>query len=496
MKFILPLIYLALLSLNVVFDFYAINFVKDKVVADVEVHLTKQFSEIISRDLFILFLFLRLISYFLTSFLQGYLPGVFALFRRESLFLSISFNVFIDVDDKPKVIDLIYRQTQLFGVGVTSMIKIMSDIVLIVLLGSVFLTVFWESVHSFNMFYVFSFISIVLGGVVLFAYSSIKIGTSLNIANTNLYKSVVEKVEVIKDEKVFNVEDVFNKKVNFLSNNFSKKSGFSFFLRSLPRFPSELLVGIIAFVALYPETYESLSDSNKAVLATGLLSAARIMPVLGNMSAQLSKISSSLSAWKNLKELDLRLNNRNIDESRTYNYHEYKNLIDNVIDNKGIAFILGDSGSGKSFFLECYSGLRGDNLYKGEIPFNDLAIYFQHPVIIGGTVQDNIIFNRKEIDNEIFERVVGTFNLDNMSERLHLYKKITSAEHDLSGGERVIIGLCRALVSKTDLIMLDEPTNGLDGKRVSQLLDVIRAISKYKAIAIVSHDLNFINELK
>ena len=68
--------------------------------------------------------------------------------------------------------------------------------------------------------------------------------------------------------------------------------------------------------------------------------------------------------------------------------------------------------------------------------------------------------------------------------------------YDLSGGERQLAALAKALASKPRLLLLDEPTKGLDAYAKEKIADVLRALKKDGVtVAIVTHDTEFAAEI-
>ena len=63
----------------------------------------------------------------------------------------------------------------------------------------------------------------------------------------------------------------------------------------------------------------------------------------------------------------------------------------------------------------------------------------------------------------------------------------------LSGGERKKIALIRAIIKNPDLLILDEPTNGLDSSSIQNLTRVLLGMKNEKIIILVSHDSEVIN---
>jgi len=74
----------------------------------------------------------------------------------------------------------------------------------------------------------------------------------------------------------------------------------------------------------------------------------------------------------------------------------------------------------------------------------------------------------------------------------HLAKK---AVGELSGGELQRALLCRAIISKPRMLILDEPTNFVDNKFEKQLYSTMRELNKHMAIVMVSHDLGTISSV-
>jgi len=72
----------------------------------------------------------------------------------------------------------------------------------------------------------------------------------------------------------------------------------------------------------------------------------------------------------------------------------------------------------------------------------------------------------------------------------HLKEKVV---YNLSGGEKKLVALAGVLVTEPKLMLLDEPTNGLDHKMQLKLVDILKNIDK--SIIIVSHHREFIDSI-
>jgi len=103
-------------------------------------------------------------------------------------------------------------------------------------------------------------------------------------------------------------------------------------------------------------------------------------------------------------------------------------------------------------------------------------------VVLSGTIANNIksVFYKKE-DKENAKKVM---------EKLGIYDIRKKCFADLSGGQQQRVLIARALCATDDLIILDEPTNGLDpsiSKQIYELLDSLKKNEKL-TILMVSHD--------
>ena len=156
--------------------------------------------------------------------------------------------------------------------------------------------------------------------------------------------------------------------------------------------------------------------------------------------------------------------------------------------------IVGENGSGKSTLLKCIIGLNKG--YRGEIKKETRIGYLPQKseiqsnfpatieeVVLSGTISNNVksIFYKKE-DKEKAKRVM---------ERLGIYDIRKKCFADLSGGQQQRVLIARALCATKDIIILDEPTNGLDPSIARQIYELLSKLKKEEKITIlmVSHDI-------
>ena len=179
-------------------------------------------------------------------------------------------------------------------------------------------------------------------------------------------------------------------------------------------------------------------------------------------------------------------------------YHDKKGEITAVKDfsldiKKGeFIAIVGPSGCGKSTILSVLCGLEKQS--KGEINYMG-----NHDLKIGYMFQDDSLFDwRNVIDNCLIgPEITHSLNdevkvkVNNMLETYGLKDFIFRYPKGLSGGMRKRVALIRTLSNNPDILLLDEPFNGLDYQlRLAVSDDIYNIIKKEQKTAImVTHDL-------
>lgn len=172
-----------------------------------------------------------------------------------------------------------------------------------------------------------------------------------------------------------------------------------------------------------------------------------------------------------------------------------------VIKNNRL-LITGNSGTGKTTLLHLLSGLL--MIQKGEITIADnnlstlsqskldkfrgknIGLVFQQPKFIGAlTVLENVLtaqyFGNGKVDSE---RALYLLS------KLEIESKAYKQTRQLSGGERQRLAIARALASKPQILLADEPTSSLDDKNAAIVYDLLasESIENDATLVVVSHD--------
>ena len=167
-------------------------------------------------------------------------------------------------------------------------------------------------------------------------------------------------------------------------------------------------------------------------------------------------------------------------------------------------FITGPNGAGKTTFLETLMGFvpfEGVISFKGkrlsdEEDFNLLrgkvGYVFQNPddQLFAPTVEEELAFAplvkglKREKVEEIVERALKEFEIE------HLREKPT---YKLSGGEKRIVSVACVVTMEPELILLDEPTTGLDRNRWEKLAGFFERTGS--SLIVVTHDVELMERL-
>ena len=167
--------------------------------------------------------------------------------------------------------------------------------------------------------------------------------------------------------------------------------------------------------------------------------------------------------------------------------------------NKGeFVSVLGISGSGKTTLLRLIAGLDKQN--SGSIILENKVIADKNSTLapekrnIGLVVQDKALFPHLTVKKNIMFGIRKLKNKENLAmEMMKLFRidhHMAKYPHELSGGEQQRVALARALVPKPQLLLLDEPFDGLDKVLKADLHIEVKKIVKLKemTVVMVTHD--------
>jgi len=182
----------------------------------------------------------------------------------------------------------------------------------------------------------------------------------------------------------------------------------------------------------------------------------------------------------------------------------FQNVLENVdcqIEPGTLTLIVGPSGSGKSTFLRCINGLVPH--FSGGSISGKIDVFGSDPITDGPEILASIVgfvFQEPEaqfvfdiVENEIafalenmgIARTVMQTRVDDIIERLELSSIRHQSIHEISGGEKQKVAIASVLVTRPQVLLLDEPTSQLDPISADQILRLCVSLKKNTDLTIL-----------
>jgi len=184
--------------------------------------------------------------------------------------------------------------------------------------------------------------------------------------------------------------------------------------------------------------------------------------------------------------------------------HKYNNTwaIKNInleISRPGITGLLGSNGAGKSTTMNIMCGVLNQTSGKVQIGGVDLRkdpeaakmklgfLPQNPPLYMDFSVDEYLLFcaRLRKVDSRVVANAVET-----VKEHCGLKSFGSKLIGSLSGGYRQRVGIAQAIIHQPELVVLDEPTNGLDPNQIIEVRRLIKEIAKERAVIFSSHILS------
>lgn len=163
--------------------------------------------------------------------------------------------------------------------------------------------------------------------------------------------------------------------------------------------------------------------------------------------------------------------------------------------------ILGRTGCGKSTLLQLIT--RAWDPQQGAILLNEqplsnldeptlrrtMSVVPQRVHLFSATLRDNLLLARPDASDAELSAVLEQTGLGKLLEDSGLNSWLGEGGRQLSGGELRRLAIARALLHDAPLMLLDEPTEGLDATTESQILDLLAELMREKTVLMVTHRL-------
>ena len=188
----------------------------------------------------------------------------------------------------------------------------------------------------------------------------------------------------------------------------------------------------------------------------------------------------------------------------TFSYDGHTNILSDICmyAKKGeIIGIVGESGCGKSTFLKlllrffekdngeiCYNGIDIDHI-DSENLLDNVTMVSQTTYLFDETIEDNLRIAKVNATKEELEEACKMASIHDFILSLPdgYSTRVGALGDNLSAGEKQRIGLARAFLRGSELILLDEPTSNVDSINEGIILNALKKQKQKKSIILVSH---------
>lgn len=163
--------------------------------------------------------------------------------------------------------------------------------------------------------------------------------------------------------------------------------------------------------------------------------------------------------------------------------------------------IVGQTGSGKSTLLQLITrqwdpksgtiSIDGVQLpkWKESSLRSSMSVVSQRVDILNGSLRDNLKLANDSASDDVLTQILEKVGLHDLLADDGLNAWLGDGGRQLSGGERRRIGIARALLHDAPIVLLDEPTEGLDQKTEQQIMSVLNEHIQNKTVVFITHRL-------
>ncbi len=351
-----------------------------------------------------------------------------------------------------------------------------------------------------------------------------KISTQIQEINGLLTSFVLEIFKNHKIIKIFQKENFENKRSEHYLEIFKSKAVKvqSVLIRATPIM--EILTGIMiggliyyagnlvlkneleinnffSFLAAMMLSYQpvrSLATLNMGI-QQGISAARRILPIIDAKNLDLNvgeelKVKNGSVEFKNVSF-----------KYETVEKNTLNDLSLKIIGGKMTALV-GYSGAGKSTIMNLIP--RFYDLSKGEILIDDQSIFnvsikslrenislvSQDTTLFDDTIKNNIIYSKTDASEQEINEVVKLSHCDEFINKLPNGINTIIGENGirLSGGEKQRLSIARAMLKKSQIILLDEATSSLDADTEEKIQTAINYLTKDRTTLVIAHRLSTI----
>lgn len=193
-------------------------------------------------------------------------------------------------------------------------------------------------------------------------------------------------------------------------------------------------------------------------------------------------------------------------EHVTFGYHPNAPVLRDIsftVKKGEMVALVGPTGSGKSSLLNLiprFADPQHGQIMLDSIDLRDMTLHslrqqislvFQEPVLFSGTIRDNIAYGRPDATDEDILRAAKATNIHEQILRLPQGYATIVGERGatLSGGQRQLVSIARAMVRDSPILLLDEPTTGLDAESEHMVVSALEHLIAGRTTIMIAHRL-------
>jgi len=411
------------------------------------------------------------------------------------------------------------------GDQVASMISILMLLIsrLVLTIVIVFFLFVFNPVFTFYIVSILSFSYIVI--FFLFRPRVLKNGIrgskyrdrALNII-TNMFGSLKEIIFFGSQTKVLSSLDKTHLDLAYVQGN-------NLALSQIPRFLIDSLILIILVIGIATLTSGVGDDLTNFFTTASIygIAALKLLPAAQQIFYYSNEINSRIPYLSNVTELlvkNAHFENIGTEEvifsreilfknvSFSWDGSESKSLLNLKIKKGEKIAVLGPTGSGKSTFIDLLLGLlepESGEIYMDDIKINKknlksyrniFAFVPQKIFFLEDSIIENILFGSKfELtENNLLNRIMQELKFDLITkDNKTLDSNLSDSNQTVSGGQKQVIGIARALYRGGDILVLDEATSAMDKKLEKSIFEAIPNFG-FSNLVCITHSTNMLEE--
>ena len=167
--------------------------------------------------------------------------------------------------------------------------------------------------------------------------------------------------------------------------------------------------------------------------------------------------------------------------------------------------IVGPTGAGKSTLVNLL--MRFNEINSGEILIDDISIkdltrenihdlfcmVLQDTWLFEGTIRENLVYNQKDVPDEVIKNACKAVGLDHFIETLHDgYDTILNDKVNLSAGQKQQLTIARAMIKYSPMLILDEATSSVDTRTELLIQNAMDKLMEGRTSFVIAHRLSTI----